>query len=294
MASMTPEQLEDIDIGLMNVRCAEGLRGSEGLDVAITLQRLDQYATHVEHETTRHLYKFRRNPSEFQDSEAYFRMLVLATVLQEDFNIGYNPERIEPLDNLQPDEKFCANSRDVFIHGLTGSPAMGTCASLPVLYVSVGRRLGYPLYLVTAKKHLFARWDDGRTRMNIEASGRGFTTDEDDHYKTWPYPISDEEIEANRYLKNMSQKEVLAAFMAMRAPCLLSMRRYDEALAAFRNAVRLAPQIRIHQTILNDAMRDIRNRAIALRQGQIEQVNWLLDHQGQTNVPRPAGLLSTP
>src|SRR5688572_16055736 len=120
MFSMTAEQLEDIDIGLMNLRCAEGLRGSEGLDVATALKRLDQYATHVEHETTRHLYKFRRNPSEFQDSEAYFRMLVLATVLQEDFKIRYNPERIEPLDNLQPDERFCANSRDVFIHGLTG------------------------------------------------------------------------------------------------------------------------------------------------------------------------------
>jgi hypothetical protein len=154
LVEMTPQQLENVDIALMNLRCAEGLPGSEGLKISAALEKLEQYAKHVEAETLRHLYKYRENPAEFQNSEAYFRMLVLATVLQEDFKVRYNPKRIEPLDALQPDSAFCADSKDVFLHGLTGPPAMGTCASMPVLYVAVGRRLGYPLYLVTAKRHL--------------------------------------------------------------------------------------------------------------------------------------------
>ncbi len=43
-----------------------------------------------------------------------------------------------------------SDSRTRYIHSvLTGFG--GTCASLPVLYVAIGRRLGWPLYLVGAK-----------------------------------------------------------------------------------------------------------------------------------------------
>ena len=47
----------------------------------------------------------------------------------------------------------------LFIHGIIDGPG-GTCASMPVLYVAVGRRLGYPLKLVEARGHLLLRWDD--------------------------------------------------------------------------------------------------------------------------------------
>ena len=284
---MKPEQLENVDIALLNLRCAEGLRGSEGLNVAKALEKLDQFARHVEQETNRHLYKYREHPEEFENSEPYFRMLMLATVLQEDFKVRYNPKRIEPLDALQPDEKFAADSSDVFLHGLTGPSAMGTCASMPVLYVAVGRRLGYPLYLASAKRHLFARWEDSRTHLNIEASGRGFSSDPDEYYKTWPYKITDEEIQANGYLKTLSQTEVLADFMEMRGPCLMNVRRYKEALAAYQEAVRLAPHIRNHKVTLDANTQDIQRKVIALRNRQIEQVTWLLDHQGGTNGPPP-------
>jgi hypothetical protein len=54
----------------------------------------------------------------------------------------------------------------LFLHGLTQGRG-GTCLSMPVAYVAVGRRLGYPLKLVTAKGHLFARWEslDGKERL---------------------------------------------------------------------------------------------------------------------------------
>jgi hypothetical protein len=59
---------------------------------------------------------------------------------------------------------FFADPSKVFLHGLLGPERVGTCSSLPVLYVAVGRQLGYPLKLVTAKGHLFVRWEGAESR----------------------------------------------------------------------------------------------------------------------------------
>lgn len=59
----------------------------------------------------------------------------------------------------------------------------GTCASLPVLYAAVGRRLECPLKLVTARNHFFVRWDGAGERLNIKATTEGVTTFEDEYYR---------------------------------------------------------------------------------------------------------------
>ena len=287
---MPADRLANVDIALMNLRCAEGLPGSEGLNIPASLKLLDDYAKHVQRETERHLYRFHQKPEEFQNSEAYFRLMMLAVVLQEDMRMRYNPKRIEPLSAFQPDETFCADAKDVFINGLTGPPMMGTCASLPVLYVAIGRRLGYPLHLATAKYHLFVRWEDQRTRLNVEATAQGFTSYEDDYYKTWPFPVSEEDIKAEGYLKTMTPSEELACFLEMRGPCLSNAKRYGEALAAYREACRHAPDVRAYQKTLEANQNEAERRAADSRLHQIEQVNWLLNQQDVPHFPSPSKL----
>src|SRR5690606_11180657 len=92
------------------------------------------------------------------------------------------------------------------IVGMMRGDAGGNCASMPVLYVAVGRRLGYPVSLVLGKTHIFARWDGTaesgsndrrpayRTRFNIEGTNPVLSTHPDDYYRNWPYPISDAEV----------------------------------------------------------------------------------------------------
>jgi len=262
LLAMTPAQLADVDVALMNLRCAEGLRGAENLNVSASLQMLDQYARHADAETTRHLYRYRNNPAEFEHSEAYFRLIMLSTVLQQDFGVRYNPERVTSPGIFEPNEVFFANSRDVFIHGLTSPPVMGTCSSLPVLFVAVGRRLGYPLRLVSTKCHLFVRWQDSREYFNVDATSIGLTRYDDDHYKTWPFKVSDEEIRLDGYLKSMTSREELACFMSTRGSCLMSMRRFDEAVAAEAEAARLVPHIRAYQLILQMARQEAAAKSI--------------------------------
>ena len=44
LLALTPSQLGELDVGLVNLLCAEGLRGSENLDLAKSLGRLDEMA----------------------------------------------------------------------------------------------------------------------------------------------------------------------------------------------------------------------------------------------------------
>ncbi|MFH1022224.1 MAG: hypothetical protein V1809_02420 [Planctomycetota bacterium] len=134
-----------------------------------------------------------------------------------------------------------AKSKDMFIHGLVDDPNGGTCASMPVLYVAVGRRLGYPLKLVQTKAHLFVRWDDGREKFNIEGAGNGFSSYPDDHYKVWPMKSTETEVKTNRYLISMSPIEEFASSIATRGHCLLYNNRFKEAFAAYAEAHRLVP-----------------------------------------------------
>jgi hypothetical protein len=256
---MPPPALAGVDIAVMNLLCAEDLRGAENLDIADALKMLDAYADQVQRETDRHLYRYYQHPEQFEHSEAYFRLLMMTTVLQQDFGVRYNPARASP-GTFEPNDVFFANSHDVFLHGLTSQPAMGTCASLPVLHVAVGRRLGYPLYLVTTKGHLFVRWQDSRTTVNAEATSQGLTTYDDHHYRNWPFTISDEEVLANGYLKSMAPSEELACFLSTRGMCLMSMGNLDGSLDAHRQAARLAPHILAYQRILAMATQDVASR----------------------------------
>jgi hypothetical protein len=143
---------------------------------------------------------------------------MMITVLQQDFGVRYNPARI-----FDPDFR---DSRDLFIHGILFGDG-GTCASMPVLYVAVGRRLGYPLKLVHAKGHRFARWDDPEgkhwdqpARFNIEGSGRGLNIKPDEYYHTWPRKLKDRELAEGCFLRSHTPREELASFLATRANCL--------------------------------------------------------------------------
>ena len=109
LLAMNQEQLADVDIAEMNLLCAAGLPGAETLDIDKTLLMLDQWARRVQEETDRYLYKFRQNPADYNNSEGYFRMLTLVTVLQQDFGVRYNPQRVR-----QPDSDGIYTDTDPF------------------------------------------------------------------------------------------------------------------------------------------------------------------------------------
>lgn len=243
------EHLGQFDVGSLNMVCASGLPGAETLEIGPMLDWLDSAARQVDFETRRHWYRFRDSPATYLNSPGYFCCYFLLQVLQEDFGVRYNPARVRDAKFQDPryiDPDF-RDSRDLFIHGIIDGPG-GTCASMPVLYVAVGRRLGYPLKLAETRAHLFFRWEDPEgsqfgfpERFNVEGAGEGIAMYPDEHYRVWPEPWSVADECGGWYLKSLSPAEELASFLVTRGECLADNGRIAEAIDAYRWACRLAP-----------------------------------------------------
>ena len=97
----------------------------------------------------------------------------MISVLKTKYGIDYNPkwEHVTPAVKVPPD--FGKNADDQFIHAVIDSPG-GTCGSLPVFFVAIGRRIGFPLKLVKAMRHLYIRWDDPDGRESDGLRRRSF------------------------------------------------------------------------------------------------------------------------
>lgn len=245
LLAMTPEQLAQVDLALMNLLCAQDLPGAENLDIPAALAQLDAWAAKVRFETDRHLYRAAdpQYAEHYGHSEARLRAEFIVQCLQEDCGVHYNEQRIRNVD--------FSNPADLFIHGLVNSDNGGTCSSMPVLYAAVGRRLGYPIKLVLAKQHVFCRWEDDKERFNIEgATNGGVDFHPDEYYRTWPVPISDGEMASGEFLKSLSPREELAAFLLQRASCWQAHRRMNEARACLAEALCLMPNSPTLQTAL--------------------------------------------
>lgn len=227
LAGAPDDELIKPDIALMNLACAAGLPFSERMNVTEHLRTLDNWTKHVQAEIDRNAHRQKREG--LPGSQWAAGMMV--TVLQQDCGVRYNRHRI-----YNPD---FTDSRDQFIHGMMVGDG-GTCASMPVLYVAIGRRLGFPMKLASAKAHLFARWDAPDERFNLEGTGMGFGIKSDEYYLTFPMPIHPHE--RGHYLNSFSPREELATFLAARGHCLHDNQRFREAAEAYRAAHELAPR----------------------------------------------------
>ena len=308
-----PKLPANSDIALLNLLTAPGLPTKDrDRHVAEHLAMLDRWSARIASETARNMHRFHANPGEF-GGEAGWRMAMMCSVLGKDFGVRYDPKLATADGQAAPDHVFYVNPDSVFLTGCLGKSRMGTCASLPVLYVAVGRRIGYPMHLVSAKGHLFARWDDGKgNRVNLEASNAGgFTSHPDDYYRNWPRPITPMEEKSIGYLRNMTPEEALAVFMSKRVGCLRAGKAETPALTAAWAAYRLAPHMQtlgllIESPALRPSVRpahDLRGIEEAMMMNQRNRMmnDPIAPHaythqprvvgqpaQGQMGIPQPA------
>jgi len=240
-----PTLADNTDIALLNLAVTPGLPPSDrGRIIRESLDTLDQWAKAIMQETYRNRHHYLKKPNEF-GNEAGWKMAMMCSVLGQDFKVRYDPSLTTTDRQNTSNDKFFANPNSIFLTGCLGESRIGTCASLPVLYVALGRRMGYPMYLVAAKGHLFARWDDGKgTRVNVEAANAGgYTSHPDSYYRTWPHALSHNEEERGGYLENLTAQQCLAIFLTSRTACLEAKGQRADAIAAASAAFRLAPNL---------------------------------------------------
>lgn len=241
LVRMSEPELARVDIAVMNLACAVGLPGSEHYNAAQCLKCLDDWAIGVRQVTEQALESdFCKNAAEYDNSEPLFRMVKLVHTLQRYCRVLYNPAKI----NAKLDDPFEAD--DQFIHGAICGPG-GTCASLPVVYAAVGRRIGYPVRIVYTYAHVFCRWDDPATgeKVNIEGTRHDGVSDySDDYYRTFLRPFDAREEAFFGYLRSLTPRGELAEFLGHRSAVWRSVGEYLHAIDAAAGAVTVEPECR--------------------------------------------------
>jgi hypothetical protein len=252
-AQMSDSELAKHDVATINLSCASDLPGAPHINVERSQATLAAWAEQVRLKTYLGFRRFRQHPARWEGSSALFRVHCLVSILQLDFGVRYNS------DKMAPDATLC--SEDVFVHGVLQGGG-GTCASLPVVYVAVGRRLGYPLRLVCALGpacgHRFLRWETPRgERFNIKINNQGFDAPSDDYYGQGPYAATRQWETTVPLLQSLGPRQELACFLADRGGLLLQAGNHDDALHAFRQALVLDPGNALHSLSLQAARNDV-------------------------------------
>jgi len=247
----------DADILVRNYFAARGLPGTEKSNLPTWFAKQSEWGGKCKFQICRHMYRFdaqanqEPTPYSYGNSLARFFCWHMLQVLQLHCGVKYHPDR-----KFNPD--FC-QPPDIFAHGIMDDDGQGgTCASMPVVYVSMGRYLGLPVYLVETRGHAFFRYDDpkGTTirwtnpdlvlwippdRFNIEGAGEGIAFLPDSHYMVKPELWTRFDYEHGDYLGSMTAKEELAGFLIERGECFWDLGNKIEALRAYHYARQLAP-----------------------------------------------------
>jgi hypothetical protein len=132
---------------------------------------------------------------------------------------------------------------------------------MPLIYVVIGQRLQLPVHYVTVGKHAFVRWDDGQTRVNIEATiTTQVTMAEDDGVYMKLEELTPEEIAGTDALRNLTNREVIGVLLHARSGIYYAHGSdYNrEALRDATRAVKLAPDSRFARLHLEEVRKRIK------------------------------------
>jgi hypothetical protein len=249
------KDLGRVDIARMNLLCAEGLPNAGKIDIEQSLAMMDAWAEVVKKAERKYLPNYYKAPSKYENSASKFKAITLALTVKEDLKCGYNMELVRSgaMSDMRS-TRFFSDSRDLFLHGFIARKT-GTCASLPVLIVALGRRCGYPLKLVSSKGHLFCRWEDGHDIFNLEVSMQGVDIYPDSYYRTFPKPFTEAERMEEKYLKSFTAVEELSLFMSIRAACLRENNRFREGVRSYETSLRGFPKSKLTRMYIDDVKR---------------------------------------
>ncbi len=142
------------------------------------------------------------------------------------------------------------NPNDLFLHSVLDRKK-GYCLSLSVLYLSIGERLGLPLYGVVVPGHFFVRYEKGNTSFNIETTSNGGITDDDHYLENFDIPDGD-----NIYLANLNKRQTLGCFFNNLGNCYKEIGDTKSALLAFERAIEINPSLAESHTNLGNVYLD--------------------------------------
>jgi tetratricopeptide (TPR) repeat protein len=160
------------------------------------------------------------------------------------------------------------NPNDLFLHNVLDKKR-GYCLSLSILYLSLGERLGMPLYGVVVPGHFFVRYDDGRTRINIETTSNGGSALDKHYIEKFNVPPGD----SSMYLKNLTKIQTLGCLFNNLGNSYTDIGDEESAFLALLRAVEINPT-------LSESRANLGN--IYLKRGQVDDA--ILEYQAALEI----------
>lgn len=158
-----------------------------------------------------------------------YRIAALNTYLYKTMKIQY--------DLTDIDAKKLENR---YLNGILDTKK-GSCISMPMLYLAIAQRLGYPVYPVTTPDHYFLRYVDSRLKkQNIEAtSGGGYSPDK---VLKKELEVSERGIKSGAYLRTLTYREYLANLLALNGAYWAEQGDFAKAIDYLEKATDINPK----------------------------------------------------
>lgn len=113
------------------------------------------------------------------------------------------------------DDLEVKKTENQFLNGYLATKK-GSCTTMPMLYMVLADRLGWPIHAVRSVQHSFCRYiDDGLKENNIEATGGGGYNPDEIYISDGQIP--EKAIKNGVYLRTLSKKEYIANLLGSNA-----------------------------------------------------------------------------
>jgi regulator of sirC expression with transglutaminase-like and TPR domain len=166
---------------------------------------------------------------------------------------------------------FDVNSPDNVLLGHVLAGKKGHCVGLATVYLALAEELNLPIHAVATPKHLFLRWDDGKTRRNIELFQKGRDVSDEKYVREQRIPK--ESIEQGVFLANLPRREFLGVVYQNLGVLASQREDFESSRRHYTRAIRLNPKLAVafynrgndalKQQKFKDAIRDY-TRALQL------------------------------
>jgi|GEM_PF-2108232 len=184
------------------------------------------------------------------DIRAYSRKIdELVRKVQARVGNSANPEeRIRAINTVLFDQEGYAyekdpsaviNTRFAFLNHVLDT-RRGTCYTLPMLYMAVARRLGYPIHPVEVPGHLFLRYLVSNLKNhNIEVTTQGAFCTDKSYVENFSVPPK--AIRIGGYMRSLSMREYMAELILTNAMNYNEMMEFDKAIVYGHKALQMNP-----------------------------------------------------
>jgi len=110
------------------------------------------------------------------------------------------------------------------------------CIGIAALYMALAEQLGLPVFAVATPTHVFLRYDDGTTRVNIEPFQRGAHLSDEQYARE--HRIAVQSVGAGVFLRNLTMEEFLARAENNLGVILSKRGDHEAAGRRYRKAIR--------------------------------------------------------